>query len=202
MNLQKKIENGILNAVTTLRLFLSTLFNLGNDSLTGLKNASWYAARQRSKFITSNFEIFIYLDVNGLKRENDSKGHAAGDRLLQNFGANLKRFSKQYNFTATRLHGDEFLMFALAPLKNWEKGLVALKEGESCSWGIGTSEDLAEKQMRKAKDLFYALHPSLERRQADRRQLHNKKLLRLNRMNNSFYEKQLQMSQQMLERVS
>lgn len=50
---------------------------------------------------------FVYIDVDGLKRVNDSLGHEAGDRLLRDVGRALRSATRQYDFSA-RIGGDEF----------------------------------------------------------------------------------------------
>ena len=47
------------------------------------------------------------MDLNGLKRTNDSLGHAAGDELIQNAGLIIDESFKDYG-TSYRIGGDEF----------------------------------------------------------------------------------------------
>lgn len=51
---------------------------------------------------------FVYLDINGFKYINDSKGHAVGDQLLQDFSQRLRRLFPAGHY-ACRIGGDEFL---------------------------------------------------------------------------------------------
>ena len=65
---------------------------------------------QRSDLVRrrQRFALF-YLDVDGLKRVNDSKGHGAGDLALKELAAVLRRSLRKRDFAA-RLGGDEFAL--------------------------------------------------------------------------------------------
>jgi len=47
------------------------------------------------------------MDIDGLKRINDSHGHQAGDRVLMQVGMSLRRSIRSVD-TAARIGGDEF----------------------------------------------------------------------------------------------
>lgn len=51
----------------------------------------------------------MYLDLDGFKRVNDDHGHAAGDRMLHAFAAQLRHSVRQSDLVA-RLAGDEFVV--------------------------------------------------------------------------------------------
>jgi diguanylate cyclase (GGDEF)-like protein len=81
------------------------------DDLTGLKNRRGLlltgeplleAARRAGRAIS-----VLYLDVDGLKRVNDTQGHAAGDRLIASAGEVLGSVFRSADVVA-RLGGDEF----------------------------------------------------------------------------------------------
>jgi diguanylate cyclase (GGDEF)-like protein len=81
------------------------------DVLTGLLNlrgwrqaASVIEARCRRRAIPAGV---IMLDLDDLKRVNDTSGHEAGDQLLSRVGAILRRASRDEDIAA-RLGGDEF----------------------------------------------------------------------------------------------
>jgi diguanylate cyclase (GGDEF)-like protein len=55
-------------------------------------------------------------DLNGLKRVNDTRGHAVGDRLLERFGSVLSLCGAMLpGALAARLGGDEFCLLAVGP---------------------------------------------------------------------------------------
>jgi diguanylate cyclase (GGDEF)-like protein len=81
------------------------------DPLTGLGNLR---ALQRQLTILLDVHkryqhpfAVLLLDIDGLKRINDSHGHAAGDRVLMQVGMSLRRSIRSVD-TAARIGGDEF----------------------------------------------------------------------------------------------
>ncbi|MGW7488551.1 diguanylate cyclase domain-containing protein [Streptomyces sp. NPDC054786] len=90
------------------------------DSLTGLANRRAVDMRldealelhRRDEVVVS----LVVCDLNGLKRVNDSRGHAAGDRLLERFGSVLSLCGAMLpGMLAARLGGDEFCLLAVGP---------------------------------------------------------------------------------------
>ncbi|KKQ46421.1 MAG: hypothetical protein US63_C0002G0034 [Candidatus Moranbacteria bacterium GW2011_GWC2_37_8] len=81
------------------------------EPLTGLYNRR-YADLQASRFenaVSSRVLCVIVIDINYLKRINDSCGHEAGDQLLVAFSKKLQEFPGE-NKTVARIGGDEFLI--------------------------------------------------------------------------------------------
>jgi diguanylate cyclase (GGDEF)-like protein len=81
------------------------------DALTGLDNRRRFEkdlakAMARSQRDRSTGALMI-LDIDDFKRVNDSLGHQAGDRLIQEVAAVLRRRTRQSD-TLARLGGDEF----------------------------------------------------------------------------------------------
>jgi diguanylate cyclase (GGDEF)-like protein len=82
------------------------------DKLTGLPN------RAKCDQLISNYGnnklpndlVCICFDLNNIKIINDTYGHSAGDRLIQDFGQILKEISEGYGFVG-RNGGDEFIAF-------------------------------------------------------------------------------------------
>jgi len=80
------------------------------DSLTGLPNRALFF--DRLEFVHRNAERYqrsyavLYLDLDGFKEINDRYGHNAGDALLQEVAARLKK-SVRSSDTVARLGGDE-----------------------------------------------------------------------------------------------
>lgn len=81
------------------------------DPLTGLDNRRAFllhlsAAMKRSRRSKQPMAL-LYMDIDHFKSINDSLGHAAGDALLQAFGARLRAQVRETDRVA-RLGGDEF----------------------------------------------------------------------------------------------
>ena len=94
------------------------------DSLTGLPNrqrcmeaaaAMFEAARQANETVA-----VVYIDLNSLKRVNDSFGHAMGDAVLRAFADRLVRAVDGFDIDPalvliSRLGGDEFVVVLRQP---------------------------------------------------------------------------------------
>lgn len=140
------------------------------DLLTGLFNRNSYERKLKVYSSMCNQVIAcIYVDVNGLHEINNTKGHVAGDRMLQFVGKTLqKEFGEKNSF---RIGGDEFVVLVIDEKEKViqaEIDLVqALVEEESYYVSIGYSVgnvsetdislliSTAEKHMYQAKQLFY-----------------------------------------------
>ncbi len=83
------------------------------DSLTGLANRraieDW-ASRQISGAARHGFTIWVVLaDLDNFKAVNDTHGHAAGDAVIKQFAAILRRNTRRSNICA-RVGGEEFML--------------------------------------------------------------------------------------------
>ncbi len=84
-----------------------------HDGLTGLPNR--LAALEHIDLVTRRAELHattvtaLFVDLDGFKSVNDSRGHASGDHLLHEVGLRLTRTLRSSEFVA-RLGGDEFLI--------------------------------------------------------------------------------------------
>jgi len=81
------------------------------DTLTGLPNRHEFARRLTQAFADladggPHFAL-LFLDLDGFKRINDTRGHEIGDGLLVEVAKRLKRFKSQTTMIC-RLGGDEF----------------------------------------------------------------------------------------------
>jgi diguanylate cyclase (GGDEF)-like protein len=92
----------------------------------------------------------VVCDLNGLKRVNDSRGHAVGDRLLERFGSVLSLCGAILPGTlAARLGGDEFCLLAVGPPSDAVVKVAAelcdrageLDLGEGVSVGVASTGD-------------------------------------------------------------
>jgi diguanylate cyclase (GGDEF)-like protein len=83
------------------------------DPLTGLVNRRFAMDRLRSEVSRAerhNTKLTIMsIDLNGLKLINDKHGHAAGDKVLQEFSNALRRAVRNSDI-ASRIGEDEFLL--------------------------------------------------------------------------------------------
>lgn len=90
-----------------------------HDALTGLLNRTGLAVELERRGLSSPDDdvAFLFLDLDGFKRVNDTLGHAAGDRILAEV-ANRLRSAVTTDEVVARLGGDEFLIvtrFGQAP---------------------------------------------------------------------------------------
>ncbi|MFE5817941.1 diguanylate cyclase domain-containing protein [Streptomyces sp. NPDC056479] len=136
------------------------------DALTGLANRRAVDVRleeaierhRRDGVVVS----LVVCDLNGLKRVNDTRGHAVGDRLLERFGSVLSLCGAMLpGALAARLGGDEFCLLAVgSPADEVVKaadelcrraGGLELGEGVAC--GVASTEDPIG-AVRSARRLF------------------------------------------------
>ncbi|WP_406007074.1 GGDEF domain-containing protein [Streptomyces sp. NBC_00637] len=124
------------------------------DALTGLANRRSVDVRLEEAVERHRAEgivvSLVVCDLNGLKRVNDTLGHAVGDRLLERFGSVLSLCGAMLpGALAARLGGDEFCLLAVAsPADDVVKvagelcrraGELELGEGVAC--GVASTED-------------------------------------------------------------
>jgi diguanylate cyclase (GGDEF)-like protein/PAS domain S-box-containing protein len=105
---------GAMLDITARRIAESRVQRLAyHDDLTGLPNRAAFMddiarAAQQARVRGSRFGL-LFLDLDGFKEINDSLGHDAGDELLQEVGARVRRCLRQADRLA-RFGGDEFLV--------------------------------------------------------------------------------------------
>ncbi|MFD7626110.1 diguanylate cyclase domain-containing protein [Streptomyces sp. NPDC059851] len=124
------------------------------DPLTGLANRRAVDMRldgaleehRRGGVVVS----LVVCDLNGLKRVNDTLGHATGDRLLERFGSVLSLCGAMLpGALAARLGGDEFCLVSVGPSADEvvrvteelcrRAGRLELGEGVAC--GVASTGD-------------------------------------------------------------
>jgi len=178
-----------LSVTAENRLLLLELEKLANtDALTGIYNRNFFQKElsvEVTKAKKNNnipFSIFV-IDINGLKRINDTYGHEEGDKLIIAV-ANLLKKSFRDSDVITRSGGDEFVVLcpntqcndALAVLNRMralEKNMTVAHykggnthqiESVRVSIGVACSTEttpenvftLADENMYKDKKCFYA----------------------------------------------
>ena len=89
------------------------------DELTGCFNRRAYE-KDILKLSTETEFIYISMDVNGLKIVNDSRGHTAGDELLQGAAFCMKECFSDYG-KVYRTGGDEFVTILFVAEEEFEK---------------------------------------------------------------------------------
>ncbi|MFG2717315.1 diguanylate cyclase domain-containing protein [Streptomyces sp. NPDC048416] len=136
------------------------------DPLTGLANRRAVDMRldeaiERHRADGSVVSLVV-CDLNGLKRVNDTLGHAVGDRLLERFGSVLSLCGAMLpGALAARLGGDEFCLLSVGPSADevvtvgeqlcLRAGELELGEGVAC--GVASTGDPIG-EVRSARRLF------------------------------------------------
>lgn len=117
------------------------------DELTGLYNKGKLMELKRGLFSRQEVIAVYNMDLNYLKRTNDTLGHEAGDQLLRKAAESLRNIEAR-NVMAFRVGGDEFVVVALhlsrqeaeALKQTWEDGLAQLNQrddGVTCVVACG-----------------------------------------------------------------
>ena len=122
------------------------------DELTGLGNARAFdfqlsdLVRRRQRF------ALVYLDVDGLKKVNDTKGHGEGDLALKDLAAIVRASLRKRDFAA-RLGGDEFALILPGAESATAQGigervLAGLAEGMPAERRVGASIGIVPEAQR------------------------------------------------------
>ncbi len=118
------------------------------DSLTKLPNRNWFIEKlnqeiEKTKIQPDYQYAILLLDCDNFKVINDSLGHIAGDRILQEIPLRLKSYIVENSFLG-RLGGDEFIIL-LSDLKDYEAAIVMAAR---------IQESLADSFVIEQKDIF------------------------------------------------
>lgn len=152
------------------------------DRLTGVKNRN--AMDRRINMFTNGTCALpetmgiVYADLNGLKTVNDNEGHEAGDKMLKEAAALLKRAFKDNEIY--RVGGDEFVILCPniteeALERQTEELRDMMNKTENISFAVGTgifsgeydinrSMKIVDERMYEDKKEYYRLHPEKNRR--------------------------------------
>lgn len=181
-------KNGNLNEISNILKMLAYFFQsllerkkrddylkkLGyTDGMTGALNRNAFI---RDTMPDDNRELSsagcFYVDINGLKRTNDTYGHEAGDALIRQVYEIVKSVVR--DFPVYRLGGDEFVVLcqdvAREEMDEMEQWLRKALSGENgCCAAVGaaflenpndlsTIIDEADQRMYQAKEQYYSGH--------------------------------------------
>lgn len=133
------------------------------DPLTGLLNRRGFQEKvniekERSERYGHPF-LVVYIDMDDLKKINDSKGHHAGDEALVFLAKNIKEKCRAVDFAA-RVGGDEFVVVlpetAESEVDTIVKRFKTIKDVSigycQYSSSIGKTMRIAEKMMQEKKE--------------------------------------------------
>ena len=131
------------------------------DALTGLSNR--YGANVKideafERAYKNKTELgIVYIDVDGLKEINDSKGHREGDRYLVSLADVLRNQSEKEEFFASRFGGDEFvLIFEERTDDEIEKCIDAVREASGVKFSAGIYNDIPHGRQKSWDFLEFA----------------------------------------------
>jgi diguanylate cyclase (GGDEF)-like protein len=165
-------------SVMHIRVGAGTLFSESYiDNMTGLYNRRAYDDNLSSLMEQENLKniIVVVFDVNGLKKVNDTLGHAAGDELIKGAAKLIKDTFAPYG-DCYRTGGDEFVAILNKPIESIENltrefGALQRKwrgnyinklsisygyvKGDECSCSIDKMIFRADEQMYRRKKRYY-----------------------------------------------
>lgn len=135
------------------------------DPLTGTSNRTAWEAKQSHMMLAKGLDLGVvaFLDVDGLKKVNDTFGHLMGDRMLADLGARLSQLGTEIY----RVGGDEFVLWSsgerwrtsvemqLQPtLDQFADHWTALGPKVAVSWGAtaATTETKSMTELLEASD--------------------------------------------------
>lgn len=165
---------GSLRDVTEQKLYETRLlWNAHHDALTGLPNRAFFTQHLEDLLelaVSSDHQVGLaVLDVDRFKTINDTFGHDAGDALLREIGARLRRAAPEAAIVA-RLGGDEFgIIFLDLDVQAASKGgmdeLLAvtaapvlfngrqLEVGVSAGYAVAVKDGSTPEELHKSADL-------------------------------------------------
>ena len=113
------------------------------DTLTGLKNRNSYFKRLQELQKSQQPVGVVFLDINGLKKANDTHGHTYGDSLIVRASTLLTKVFKNDIY---RIGGDEFVVLCINSERNEFYSLVdklrkKAEHDSECKLSIGAKWD-------------------------------------------------------------
>ncbi len=171
-----------------IRLFIDNVllreeivYKSEHDPLTGIYNKGKYLSMMEHYFPTCERIAIYNMDVNYLKRLNDSLGHEAGDKLLRRAAKSMIPLESDH-VSAYRMGGDEFMMVAWdldeaeaqELKKRWLEELDRLnrEEGEfecvvACGLVYGGPGHDLDAMLKEADELMYQDKVAIKRARGD-----------------------------------
>jgi diguanylate cyclase (GGDEF)-like protein len=127
---REHLEQTVANRTAELKkLNLKLTYQAYHDALTNLPNRALFIKRveQAINHADENNELLavLFIDLDRFKYINDTLGHAAGDRLLQEVAQRLLTCTQQPEDTVARLGGDEFTLLLRNVREPANAGIVA-----------------------------------------------------------------------------
>ena len=127
------------------------------DQMTGLYNRASYDKDIQSVNPQEYFKL-VSMDVNGLKRENDTYGHAAGDEMILSAAECLKKVIAPYG-KCYRIGGDEFTAIIKTKTEhNFSKMLHDEAEKHICKTGTKLSISVGEADTGDSDSIPHIMH--------------------------------------------
>jgi len=146
-----------------------------SDGLTGVVTRSVFlrqAEAQLKKIPVGKIAALCFVDLDNLKKLNDTYGHGVGDTALKSIGYVLREYEKKYDGVVGRYGGDEFVLLltdiddedelksvldALALQLHSDIGTGGESLPIQCSIGVAvrTSESTLEQMIANADEALY-----------------------------------------------
>lgn len=171
-----------LEDVTLEQTYLmKVLYEKEHDLMTGLYNRGKFLEMSEEYYRTLDSIAIIYMDINYLKKANDTYGHELGDKLIINTARTLVAVLKD-NIKGYRIGGDEFVLIGenLSPeetdtlIKYWK---MALSEIQAFNKELNLSVSYGFMYGEKGYDLDELMN------EADKKMYENKKFIKSNEKN-------------------
>lgn len=98
------------------------------DELTGVRSRL-FLIQESTRLLDSEIPFaLVYIDLNGLKKINDTFGHLAGDQYLRDFAEMVQEQVRKED-TVARFGGDEFVLLLLwCSRENAEKRIEVIQD--------------------------------------------------------------------------
>ena len=156
-SLANAIRPALLRKVTEERI----RFVAHHDDLTQLANRLLFQERLTSAIAAAargeHGLALLYLDLDGFKLVNDTRGHGAGDKLLAAVAARLRENCRELDTTA-RIGGDEFAI--IQPLGSQPSAATALALAQRLLHALQQPFDIDGQRLLVGVSIGIAMYPS------------------------------------------